>query len=358
MDLQDLGFNAKLEQFIKEKGGNEFEPARVLIEHRERFIVATPIGEYEAEITGNLRFTAESRADFPAVGDWVGIKTWDREFAIIHFVCPRSSAIKRKMAGKTSDVQLIAANIDYAVILVAAGRDFNLNRIERYLSICNTSGIIPILVLNKTDLVDNDQRHRMIADISARMPRLEVYPLSLFTGEGLETIRNLFSRGKTYCLLGSSGTGKSSLINVLTGKAAMKTGEISKHANRGKHVTSHRELVFLSNGAMLIDNPGIREVGLTNEGSGLEATFDQITALSETCRYSDCSHTGEDGCAVKEALNNQEISRELYENYLKLLREKSWFETSLADKKRKEKVFGKILKNYQKMDVKRKGNLH
>ena len=353
MTLEDLGYNDKLEKLRNENNLKEFEIGRVISEHKERYIVKTEKGEFEAEITGNLRFTAKSREDFPAVGDWVAITIYDSDFSIIHSILPRFSVISRQDVSKFGEIQIIATNIDYALLVQAADRDFNINRLERYLTICNSSKVSPIIVLTKIDLIDEQQTLEILEKIKARIHHVPIIAISNETQDGYDKIKTIIEKGKTYCMLGSSGVGKSTLLNNLSGKSKMRTGKINQHTNKGKHVTSHRELIILENGGILIDNPGMREVGIADATSGLEITFDMITKLSQHCKFKDCTHTNEIGCAVVEAVEKGEIDSASYENYLKLEREKAHFESSVVERRKKDKEFGKLVKHY-KRDINRK----
>jgi len=348
MKLADFGYTETLEKFRIENNLLSFEVGRVITEHKERYMVWTEKGELEAEITGNMRFTAKSREDFPAVGDWVSLIVYDGDLAIIHQVLPRYSTIKRQAIGQFGEVQIIATNIDFAFLLQAADRDFNINRLQRYLTICNTSGVKPVIVLSKTDLIDEAQLNTIIESIKARISHVPVLAISNETRDGYGAVNALIEKGKTYCMLGSSGVGKSSLVNNLSGKTLMRTDAISQSTHKGRHVTTNRELVVLENGGILIDNPGMREVGIADAGSGLEITFDLIFQLSKDCKFKDCTHTNEIGCAVLEAVENGEIDSASYENYRKMEREKAHFEATIAEKRKREKEFGKIMKNYKK----------
>jgi len=354
MNLEDFGFNAEQETYRRENYPGDFEIGRVTAEHKERYIVRTAEKELEAEITGNLRFTAKSREDFPAVGDWVALTVYDEDFAIIQQVLPRFSVLKRQTAGQSVDVQLIAANIDYALIMQSVDRDFNINRLERYLTICYAAKVNPVIVLSKTDLLPPEEVHGLQEKIRTRIGNVPVLAISSETHEGYAELLSFIRKGKTYCLLGSSGVGKSTLINHLSGKNIMETGSISTNTGKGRHITSHRELFVLENGGILIDNPGMREVGMADHAGGLEAAFGAIARLADHCRYKDCTHVHEAGCSVIEAVEKGELNRASYENYLKLEREKTWFETSARERKRTEKIFGRIIKDYSKKDVKGK----
>ncbi|MBK6355002.1 MAG: ribosome small subunit-dependent GTPase A [Saprospiraceae bacterium] len=353
MRLEDLGYNDKIENFRIEHNLENFEIGRVISEHRERYIIRTINGEFEAEITGNMRFNAKNREDFPAVGDWVTLTTYESDFAIIHNILSRFSIIKRQAIGQFGEVQIIATNIDYAFLVQAVDRDFNINRLERYLTICNSSKVKPIIILTKTDLIDEIQINEILNSIKIRIKNVPIIPISNESKKGYEAINTIIEKGKTYCMLGSSGVGKSTLLNNLSGKMLMRTDAISLSTNKGKHVTSHRELIILENGGILIDNPGMREVGIADTASGLETTFDMIVRLSSNCRFKDCTHTHEKGCSVLEAVEKGEIDKASYENYLKMEREKAHFESTIEEKRKKDKDFGKMVKNYKK-DIKRK----
>lgn len=348
MLLKDLGFNAIPEKYRTEIKPGDFEVGRVIAEHKERYTVATEKGEFEAEITGNLRYSASSREDFPAVGDWVELTIYDPDFSIIHRILPRYSIISRQATGKTSEIQIIATNMDYAFIAQAADRDFNLNRLERYLTICYTGRVTPIILITKTDLVDEKQLRQMLESIRQRIANVPVLTVSNTTHDGYDELKRNIENGKTYCLLGSSGIGKSTLINNLSGKTLMKTETISDSTGKGRHTTSHRELVVLPGGGILIDNPGMREVGIADSESGLHTAFDKIMKYAMNCKYDDCTHTSEAGCAVRAAAESGEIDLDAYENYLKMEREKEFFESSVAERRKKDKSFGKMLKNYKK----------
>jgi ribosome biogenesis GTPase / thiamine phosphate phosphatase len=352
MQPEDLGYNEVLEKYVNDNNLSDFERGRIVIEHKERYIVRTTGGEYEAEITGNMRYTARSREDFPAVGDWVFLNIYDNNYAVIHKILPRFSIIKRQAAGQSGEIQIIAANIDYTFLVQAVDRDFNLNRLERYLTIAWSSNVKPVIVLTKTDLVNDLRISEILNSIKMRIDNVPLLVVSNETKNGLKELEDIIERGRTYCLLGSSGAGKSTLMNNLAGRDIMKTDEISSSTNKGRHITSHRELIILEKGGIIIDNPGMREVGIADSENGLETLFDKITRLSHNCRFKDCTHTSEIGCSVIEAIEKGELDRKSYENYLKLEREKKHFETTVAERRKREKAFGKILKDYNKKDIK------
>ncbi len=354
MTLIELGYTTTLEQYRKDKNLDAFNVGRIVSEHKDRYVVKTDIREFDCELIGNLRFTAENRYDLPAVGDWVAITEYDEDKALIHSIYPRHSILERQAVGKSGQIQIIATNIDYGLIVQSVNRDFNINRLERYLAICNASMVKPLIVLSKIDLIDEQGLKRLLNQINERIKDVPIIAISNKSDIGLDKLDAIIHKGKTYCLLGSSGVGKSTLLNKLVGKELMETGTISQSIDRGKHVTSHRELIVLENGGIIIDNPGMREVGITDSKAGLEITFDDIVKLSYDCKFKDCTHTTEIGCAVMEALENDEIDRGSYENYLKMEREKVHFESTIAERRKKDKDFGKMIKHFK--NRKRKGD--
>ncbi|EAR00986.1 ribosome small subunit-dependent GTPase A [Maribacter sp. HTCC2170] len=347
MTLEDLGYNNELAEYREANNLGSFEIGRVISEHKDRYTVKTGKNEFDAELLGNLRYTATDRSDLPAVGDWVAISEYDEDKALIHALLPRKSIIERKAVGKLGQTQIIAANIDFGLIVQSVNRDFNINRIERYLTICNASKIEPLIVLSKVDLIEEQKLKELLIQINERIEDVPLFAISNQTQIGITELKSELKTGRTYCLLGSSGVGKSTLINTLTGKDLMETGEISESIDRGKHVTSHRELIVLENG-ILIDNPGIREVGITNSSSGLEITFESILNLAQNCKFSDCTHINEKGCAVIDAIENGDLDADAYANYIKMEKEKSHFESDAQERKKKDRAFGKMIKNVKK----------
>ncbi len=347
MTLQDLGYNNVLKKYRDENDLNGFGIARVVIEHKDRYVVKNDLQEYEAELLGNLRFTAQNKRELPVVGDWVAISEYDENKAIIHHIYPRNSILERKAVDKIGQAQIIATNIDYGLIVQSVNKDFNINRLERYLSVCNVSKIAPIIVLSKIDLITAPQLSVLFNKIKERIKNVSIVPISNQSQIGIEVIKSQMIRGKTYCLLGSSGVGKSTLANSLKGEKLMNTREISKGSDKGKHVTTHRELIVLDYG-VLIDNPGMREIGLTDASNGLEITFDEIVELSMSCKFNDCSHTNEKGCAILEAIENEHIDLDAYANFKKMEKERVFFEATLQEKKKKNKNLGKLIRNTQK----------
>ncbi len=347
MTFQDLGYNDTLESYRIEENLDSFEVGRVIAEHKERYVVKTPEEEYDSELIGNLRFTAESRSDFPAVGDWVAFSEFDEGKALIHAIYPRHSTIERQAVGKSGEIQIIASNIDYGLIVQAVDRDFNLNRLERYLTICNASNVEPAVVLSKIDLISKSELESLVDQISQRIKGVPIISVSK-QSSGYSQLETVIEKGKTYCLLGSSGVGKSTLLNNLSGQQHMKTGEISSSVNKGRHITSHRELIVLDSGGILIDNPGMREVGIADTGGGLETTFETILEYAQNCKFQDCTHMHEKGCAILAAVENGEVDQDSYSNFQKMEKEKLHFESDLLERKKKDKDFGKMVKQVKK----------
>lgn len=355
MTLKDLGFNYLLERYLKENNLSDFTPGRVTQEHRERYIVSTGEDEYDAEITGNMRFTASSRTDFPAVGDWVAMKVYEPDTAIIHHILPRKSVLERQSTSKPGEKQIISANVDAAFIVQSIDINFSINRLERYMTVCNSSGIKPILVISKVDLADEIRINEAISALSSRHPEIPYILLDNFSKDGPDKVAALMKSGLTYCVAGSSGTGKSTLINNLLGRNVLKTQTISGSTNKGRHTTEHRELFVLDNGAIIIDTPGMRELGVTESPEGVKNTFKEIHDLAMQCRFSDCTHSNEKGCAVIRALDDGLIDKNSLENYSRLLREQEHFSETIAERRKKDREFGKMAKNILKEKKKTKG---
>ena len=348
MKLEDLGYNKNLEKFRMQQNLDSFAIGRVVLEHKDRYVVKTNTIEFDAELIGNLRFTAKSRHDLPAVGDWVAISEYEQNKALIHSVYPRHSMIERQAVGKSAQIQIIATNVDYGLIVQAVDRDFNINRLERYLTICNTSNVKPVIILSKIDLIQKQVLNQILDKIKKRIKDVTIITISNPSNIGLDKIKAFLENGKTYCLLGSSGVGKSTLLNKLSGKELMNTGEISDSIDRGKHVTTHRELFVLESGGIFIDNPGMREIGITDASVGLEITFDEIVELSQSCKFKNCTHIAEIDCAIQEAIENGKIDSEAFANFLKMEKERVFFESSTQEKKKKDKNLGKLIKNMKK----------
>lgn len=354
MTLADLGITDEITSYLKENNLSEFAVGRVTREHRERYIVSTGEKEYDAEITGNLRFSASSRADYPAVGDWVAMIIYDQDQAIIHKVLPRKSVLERQAVGKYGEKQIISANVDFALIVQSIDNNFSINRLERYLTICYSAGIEPVLVISKIDLVTEGKVGNATEELGTRDRKIRYILLSNITQEGMNQVHELLQKGKTYCVVGSSGVGKSSLINNLLKKNTLKTGQISQSTNKGRHITEHRELFILEKGAIIIDNPGMRELGVTDDTEGIKTTYEEIFNLSLQCKFPDCKHINETGCAVIDALEKGIIDKSSLENFRRIRREQQLFQSTIAEKREKDRKLGRMYKNIMKEKKKNK----
>ena len=322
--------------------------ARVTAVDRGAFLVRDEHAETYAELAGKFRFGIESTVDLPCVGDWVGVQSHASGGpAIIHSVSPRRTFLRRKCPGKTVDFQMIAANIDVAFIVQACQYDLNLRRLDRYLVMASEGHIEPRIVLSKTDLISPEELEQTIAEIKGAGISAPILALSNATGFGLAEFQALLAPGKTYCLLGSSGVGKTTLINRLIGRDAFDTRAVSG-TGEGVHTTARRQLIALEGGAMLIDTPGMRELGLLGTTDGVNETFADLHDLSVNCRFPDCTHTQEPGCAVLTAVGNGDVSEERYQSYLKLKKETEYHDLSYVEKRKKDRAFGRFIKSAKK----------
>jgi len=349
MELKDLGFDNWFEQRVQETQPSDYFLARIVAVNKDNYIIRNEQAEIQAETTGKILFSAESNLDLPAVGDWVYVQYFnDNTFAIIHSLLPRKSLLKRKVAGKKIDYQTIAANIDIVFIMQSNDNDFNLPRLERYLILANDSNIKPVILLSKSDLISQDDLSKNINMIKDMGHNYEILTFSNKTGTGLQEIKDSIQPGLTYCLLGSSGVGKTTLLNKLIGQDMFTTGEVREKDSRGKHITARRLLIILERGGIIIDTPGMRELGNIGVEAGLNETFKDIVALTQNCRFKNCTHENEPGCAVLEAVENGAISEKHYQNYLRIRKESEYYEMSYLEKRQKDKKFGKFVKNFKK----------
>lgn len=352
MNLAELGWNAAFEQRFAEFANGGLSASRVVREDRQLYTVVCEEGTLAAEVSGKMRHEAGSRSDFPAVGDWVAIQPRaDEGKATIHAVLPRKSAFIRKEAGSRTEGQVLAANVDTVFLVVGLDHDFNPRRVERYLTVAWDSGANPVVVLNKADVCP---------DIAACVEAVEgvamgvpVHVVSAATREGLDALETYVAAGQTVAFLGSSGVGKSSLINCLLGEDRLEVRAVREDDSRGRHTTTHRELIVLPNGGVVIDTPGMRELQLWTDDGSVERTFEDIETLARECRFRDCRHEAEPGCAVQQGIADGDLDPARFGSYRKLQRELRHIEARKDDKARltertSDKQFGKMVKQMKK----------
>ncbi|MBD8067456.1 ribosome small subunit-dependent GTPase A [Bacillus sp. PS06] len=325
MNKKELGWNEAFEESYREYQESGLTVGRVILEYKRMYRIITEAGECLGEVSGKFRFSSTERQDYPAVGDWVVISTRMEEGkATIHQLLPRFSKFSRKAAGLTTEEQIVATNINTVFLVNALNNDFNLRRIERYLLLTWESGANPVIVLTKSDLCDHiDER---IAEVEAIAYGVPIHVVSVKENSGIESLMSYFEAGKTVALLGSSGAGKSTLTNRLVGEQKQQVEEIREGDDRGRHTTTHRELIMLPSGGMIIDTPGMRELQLWDADDSIGVSFQDIEALAEVCRFRDCHHGNEPGCAVRSAIEDGSLQKARYNNYLKLQRELAYLD--------------------------------
>ena len=318
-ELKALGWSADFEESFAPYSGDGFVPARVAVQHRGAYVVCTETGDLQAEPSGRLRHEAE-HGGLPVAGDWVVIRPHeDRSGAVVHAVLPRRTAVSRKAAWLATEEQVLGANIDVVFLVSGLDGDLNLRRLERYLATVWNSGAEPVVVLSKADLCDDVEGALLaVAGVAIGVP---VHVVSGLTGEGVDDLRPYLAGNRTVALLGSSGVGKSTLINCLRGEDIQAVAPVRRGDGRGRHTTTSRELVRLPGGGLLLDTPGMRELQLWDVGEGFDTTFSDVEELIGQCRFNDCRHEREPGCAVRRALADGSLDRDRYASYSKLQRE-------------------------------------
>jgi ribosome biogenesis GTPase len=320
VDLQTLGWSDFYKACFAEYGNQDYTVGRIITEHKNMYRLLSETGDYLSEISGKLRHEARERQDYPSVGDWVVITERPEEKrATIHAVLPRRTKFSRKVAGDKTTEQIVATNVDTVFLINAMNNDFNIRRIERYLTLAWESGSNPVIVLSKADLCDNvADKVREVESVALGVP---IHVISSIKNEGIDSIIPYLKSGQTIALLGSSGAGKSTLINNLLGKEVQDIQEVREGDDRGRHTTTYRELFVIPTGGLIIDTPGMRELQLWDAEEGVQQGFSDIEKLAENCYFSNCQHKRERNCAIREALQNGSLNKERYENYLKIKRE-------------------------------------
>ncbi|MDQ6961581.1 MAG: ribosome small subunit-dependent GTPase A [Mariprofundaceae bacterium] len=338
MELKDLGLDSWFEQHAHDLCEPEQTMARVVAVDRGRYVVHTGAGEIYAELLGKFFYAAERADKFPCVGDWVCLEHHDsNHFASIHRVLPRKTLLQRKTVGYDEEFQILAANIDVTFIVMSCDYDFHVNKLERFLVMVHAANIEPVLIFTKTDIIDLEELEMMIEDIRDAGIKISILLLSNTTGDGLERLRQYIQPMKTYCLLGSSGVGKSTMMNQLIGEPIFETQEVSA-SGEGRHTTVRRHLIALKDGAMIVDMPGMRELAISEVSKGIEDSFEDIIALSQTCRFANCHHNHEPGCAIVAAIESDELNIEHYDNYLKIKKESGHHkQISFSERRKKGK---------------------
>jgi ribosome biogenesis GTPase len=321
LSLETYGWDASFAESFAPHARAGLAPGRVLLQHNKIYLVYTERGEIYAEVSGRVLHEARGREDLPAVGDWVALRRAEAETrrATIHAVLPRKSKFSRKAAGSRTEEQVVAANVDTVFLVAGLDNDFNPRRLERYLIMAHESGARPVIVLNKADLVED--REEKMREVERVASGVAVVSMSARRGEGVEQLLPFIGKGQTVALMGSSGVGKSTIVNRLLGDEAQRTQEVRSGDDRGKHTTTHRELILMPDGGLVMDTPGMRELQLLVSDRGLRETFEDVETLAAGCRFSDCRHEGEPDCRIREALADGTLAAGRYESYTKMLAE-------------------------------------
>lgn len=349
--LKALGYDQFFEDNRQKLGVDIDYIARVTTEHKGAYGIISPSGEYRAAVSGKIMLNAVCRENYPGVGDWVIIKDSPDGLKVIEDILPRQTILRKKYSGK-DEMQLIAANVKLAFIVESMDRDYNINRLERYIVLAQEGGVQPVIILNKSDLITKSELAERIMQLRERFGGIEILHTSTLADDGMQALQDYVQPGITYCFLGSSGVGKSSLINGLLDHDTIETKSIGIKTGRGRHTTTAREMYFTGEGGIIIDNPGSREVGVVGFGNYAKDVFIDINKYSKSCRFKDCKHQNEAGCAILGAMRSGDIDAMQYENYQKLQKENEHYKMSNQERRQKDKKFGKFIKN-AKVDLKK-----
>jgi ribosome biogenesis GTPase len=362
MNLFDLGWNENLQKELDKIEVENAFPGRVITEQKNLYDVITDFGEYKAVLEDKLWFEAFDRVELPTVGDWVLLSQKDGLDQLkIYSIMERKSKLARHSIAShgraidkpgTSEEQLIAANIDTVMLVLALDFDYNLRKIERYLTLMWNSGANPVIILNKADQCENPDELK--AEVEAISYGIPVFMMSAKNGEGIEQLDDYLEKGKTITFIGSSGVGKSTIINQLAGEQVMETNEVREADRRGRHTTTHRQMIFLPKGGIVIDNPGIRDIKIIGSEENINQTFQDIVELQNYCKFRNCQHDTEPGCAVKNAIENGDLTEKRFQNYLKLKREIKYLERRKKERdiyhsnaRSKQRVLGEKIKRHR-----------
>jgi ribosome biogenesis GTPase / thiamine phosphate phosphatase len=351
--LQELGWDSHFSDQFERREIPDAIPARIATEQRQSYQALSEYGELTVEISGKLRHQTLNGEPYPAVGDWVVVKPQlDEGKGVIHAVLPRKSKFSRKVAGIKTTEQIVAANVDTVFIVsgLDGGRSLNMRRLERYLVLAWDSGALPVIVLNKLDLCPDVAA--LLMEMESVVAGLTVHPVSAKEKLGLESLHEYIARGQTVAFLGSSGVGKSALINALLGTQRQTIGNVREDDRQGKHTTTRRELIRVPEGGVLIDTPGMREIQLWGDEENLKSAFEDIDLIAKDCRFTDCQHLNEPGCAISQAISNGNLDAGRFQSYQKLQREIQHLEMRQSDQgrleeKTQQKNFSRMIRQFQ-----------
>lgn len=347
INLKDWGLTQQIYDQCEESCGHQII-GRVVEEHKNLYKVITEIGYIIGKVAGKFQYDAGGNGDFPAVGDYVILEHHSGDKGLITEVLPRKSKFSRKIAGSQFEEQVVVTNMDELWICMALNKDFNLKRLDRYTTLAWDSGATPVVILTKADLCEDIDE--ALEEINQTIFGIDIIVVSSVEDIGLDQVMTRFEYGKTIALLGSSGVGKSTLINKILGNEEQETTDIMAD-DRGKHTTTYRKLMLLENGGIIVDTPGMKSVGLLNNDKQLDDTFKDIIEIGKLCRFNDCSHNSEPGCAIKEAIRDGQLSKERYDNYIKLKKEAAFMERKMnkVALRREGKERGRYFKSRKKV---------